>query len=57
MAGPWTSKGRAMSKSLGIGVEPEEVISKYGADVLRLVGVFGRFRRRRPALRHHPDSV
>ena len=25
-----------MSKSLGIGVEPEEVISKYGADVLRL---------------------
>ena len=25
-----------MSKSLGIGVEPEEVITKYGADVLRL---------------------
>jgi len=25
-----------MSKSLGIGVEPEEVIKKYGADVLRL---------------------
>ena len=25
-----------MSKSLGIGVEPEEVISKFGADVLRL---------------------
>jgi len=34
----WTldDKGRAMSKSLGIGVEPEEVISKFGADVLRL---------------------
>ena len=34
----WTldEKGRAMSKSLGIGVEPEEVISKFGADVLRL---------------------
>jgi isoleucyl-tRNA synthetase len=34
----WTldDKGRAMSKSLGIGVEPEEVISKHGADVLRL---------------------
>ncbi len=34
----WTldEHGRAMSKSLGIGVEPEEVISKYGADVLRL---------------------
>jgi isoleucyl-tRNA synthetase len=34
----WTldEQGRAMSKSLGIGVEPEEVISKFGADVLRL---------------------
>jgi isoleucyl-tRNA synthetase len=34
----WTldEQGRAMSKSLGIGIEPEEVISKYGADVLRL---------------------
>jgi len=34
----WTldEKGRAMSKSLGIGVEPEEVIQKFGADVLRL---------------------
>ena len=34
----WTldDKGRAMSKSRGIGVEPEEVISKFGADVLRL---------------------
>jgi isoleucyl-tRNA synthetase len=34
----WTldEKGRAMSKSLGIGVEPEVVISKFGADVLRL---------------------
>jgi isoleucyl-tRNA synthetase len=34
----WTldEQGRAMSKSLGIGIEPEEVIKKYGADVLRL---------------------
>ncbi len=34
----WTldDQGRAMSKSLGIGIEPEEVISKFGADVLRL---------------------
>jgi isoleucyl-tRNA synthetase len=34
----WTldEQGRAMSKSRGIGVEPEEVIKKYGADVLRL---------------------
>jgi isoleucyl-tRNA synthetase len=29
-------QGRAMSKSLGNGIEPEEVIKKYGADVLRL---------------------
>jgi valyl-tRNA synthetase len=30
------SKGRKMSKSLGNGVEPEEIIEKYGADSLRL---------------------
>ena len=29
-------EGRAMSKSLGNGIEPDEVIKKYGADVLRL---------------------
>lgn len=29
-------QGRKMSKSLGNGVDPEEVINKYGADVLRL---------------------
>lgn len=28
--------GRKMSKSLGNGIDPEEVINKYGADVLRL---------------------
>jgi isoleucyl-tRNA synthetase len=34
----WTldEQGRAMSKSLGNGVEPEDVIKQYGADVLRL---------------------
>jgi isoleucyl-tRNA synthetase len=34
----WTldGEGRAMSKSLGIGIEPEEIIKQYGADVLRL---------------------
>ncbi len=34
----WTldGEGRAMSKSLGNVVEPEEIIKKYGADVLRL---------------------
>ncbi|MGH9357512.1 MAG: isoleucine--tRNA ligase [Terriglobia bacterium] len=29
-------QGRAMSKSLGIGVQPEEVIKSHGAEVLRL---------------------
>jgi len=34
----WTldDQGRAMSKSLGNGIEPEEVIKRDGADVLRL---------------------
>jgi isoleucyl-tRNA synthetase len=29
-------QGRAMSKSAGNGIEPEEIIKKYGAEVLRL---------------------
>jgi isoleucyl-tRNA synthetase len=29
-------QGKAMSKSAGNGIEPEEVIKKYGADILRL---------------------
>ncbi len=29
-------QGRKMSKSLGNGVEPQDVIEKYGADILRL---------------------
>src|SRR5579871_1654325 len=34
----WTldEHGRAMSKSLGIGIHPDQVIPKFGADVLRL---------------------
>ncbi|MEO7651236.1 MAG: class I tRNA ligase family protein, partial [Bryobacteraceae bacterium] len=34
----WTldAEGRAMSKSLGNGIEPEDIIKKYGADLLRL---------------------
>jgi isoleucyl-tRNA synthetase len=34
----WTldEQGRAMSKSLGIGIHPDQVIPKYGADVLRM---------------------
>ncbi len=29
-------KGRKMSKSLGNGIDPSEVVNKYGADILRL---------------------
>jgi isoleucyl-tRNA synthetase len=34
----WTldADGRAMSKSAGNGIEPEEIVKKYGADILRL---------------------
>ena len=35
------SKGRKMSKSLGNGIDPLEVIDKYGADALRLTLVTG----------------
>ncbi len=35
------SKGRKMSKSLGNGIDPIEVINKYGADALRLTLVTG----------------
>ncbi len=30
------SQGRKMSKSLGNGMEPDEIVKKYGADILRL---------------------
>ena len=30
------SQGRKMSKSLGNGIDPLEIIDKYGADALRL---------------------
>ena len=35
------SQGRKMSKSLGNGIDPIEVIDKYGADALRLTLVMG----------------
>jgi len=37
-------EGRAMSKSLGIGVQPEEVIKSHGAEILRLWGASVDFR-------------
>ncbi len=52
----WTldEKGRAMSKSLGIGVEPEEVITEIRRRRTAPVGFVGGFRRGRAAF--GPDS-
>ena len=35
------SQGRKMSKSLGNGIDPLEVIDQYGADALRLMLIIG----------------
>lgn len=35
------SQGRKMSKSLGNGIDPLEVIEKYGADTLRFMLITG----------------
>ena len=35
------SQGRKMSKSLGNGIDPLEIISQYGADALRLTLITG----------------
>src|SRR5699024_11726126 len=35
------SQGRKMSKSLGNGIDPLEIIEKYGADALRLILIPG----------------
>ena len=35
------SQGRKMSKSLGNGIDPLEIIDKYGADALRLTLITG----------------
>ena len=35
------SQGRKMSKSLGNGIDPLEVIDKYGADALRMTLISG----------------
>ena len=35
------SQGRKMSKSLGNGIDPLEVIEKYGADALRMTLITG----------------
>ena len=35
------AQGRKMSKSLGNGIDPLEIIDKYGADALRFALLFG----------------
>ena len=35
------SQGRKMSKSLGNGIDPLEVIEQYGADALRMMLIIG----------------
>ena len=44
------AQGRKMSKSLGNGIDPLEIIDKYGADALRFTLVTGRQPRKRHAL-------
>ena len=44
------AQGRKMSKSLGNGIDPLEVIDKYGADALRILAGAGRVPRQRHAL-------
>ena len=44
------AQGRKMSKSLGNGIDPLEMIDKYGADALRFSLVTGRRARQRRAL-------
>ena len=39
------AQGRKMSKSLGNGIDPLEIIDQYGADALRLTLVTGSSRR------------
>ena len=46
-------QGRKMSKSLGNGVDPADVTSKWGADVLALVGRIRRLRAGRVHFRQH----
>ena len=49
-------QGRKMSKSLGNGVDPADVTSKWGADVLAPVGRIRRLRAGRVHFRQHPEA-
>ena len=51
------ANGHKMSKSLGNIVAPKEVIKRYGAEILRLVGVGHRLPGRHPHFRKHPPAA
>ena len=54
----WTLDARAARcLNRGNGIEPEEIVKKYGADILRLWVGFGRFHRRCEAFGYHPVEV
>ena len=54
----WTldGDGRPLSKSLGNGTAPEEIIKEYGAELIRLWTASVDFHRRRSHLAHDPDA-
>ena len=49
------AQGRKMSKSLGNGIDPLEMIEKYGADALRILSGSGRRARQRSAHERRED--
>ena len=51
------AQGRKMSKSLGNGVDPLEVIDQYGADALRFYAGHGRQPRKRHALLRRQGGI
>jgi hypothetical protein len=50
------AQGRKMSKSLGNGIEPQDVMKTYGADILRLWIARGRLSQRDGAVGRDPET-